>query len=258
MEPPTKRLKSTSAGRSQQADGAVPSDQLAPNPPRAASGPTMTPTSQHEVPRIAYDRWQALVEQIFRQRQRENANANAADPRTPPDSGDTEPSTSDYGYRSIEIPIGPEVQFGEHAKAPRWLVEPVSPLSQKNDLRLQPPQSSEKMATLGWKFDPGPSSQWKDLNADQLAGYAYKYLENALEDPIFRDHLRLAITTGSYAELVANVEDPLPALPPAPTTDHFGPPLSSPNIFHDKTYFYFNYERPSVTMRPGMYNRNRL
>ena len=125
-------------------------------------------------------------------------------------------------------------------------------------LRLQPPQSSEKMATLGWKFDPGPSSQWKDLNADQLAGYAYKYLENALEDPIFRDHLRLAITTGSYVELVANVEDPLPALPPAPTTDHFGPPLSSPNIFHDKTYFYFNYERPSVTMRPGMYSQNRL
>ena len=183
-------------------------------------------------------------------------DANAADPRTPPNSGDT--STSDYEYHSIEMPIGPAVQFGEHAKAPRWLVEPVSPLSQKNDLRLQPPQSSEKMATLGWKFDPGPSSQWKDLNADQLAGYAYKYLENALEDPIFRDHLRLAITTGSYAELVANVEDPLPALPPAPTTDHFGPPLSSPNIFHDKTYFYFNYERPSVTMRPGMYSQNRL
>lgn len=257
MEPPSKRLKSTSR-RPQQADGVVSSNQLAQNPPRAASGPVMTPTSQHGVPRIAYKRWQALAEQIFQQRQRENANvdANAADPRTPPNSGDT--STSDYEYHSIEMPIGPAVQFGEHAKAPRWLVEPVSPLSQKKDLRLQPPQSNERMATLGWKFDPGPSSRWKDLTAEQLAEYAYKYLENAFEDPIFRDHLRLAITTGSYAELVANVEDPLPPLPPAPTTNHFGLPLGSPNIFHDKTYFYFNHERPSVAMRPGMYNRNRL
>lgn len=257
MEPPTKRLKSTNARRPQQTDGVVSSDQLAPNPPRAASGPAMTPTSQHGGPRIAYERWQVLAEQIFQRRQRENANANAnAVERTPPDSEDT--STSDYEYHSVEMPIGPEVQFGEHAKAPRWLVEPVSPLSQKNDLRLQPPQSNEKMATLGWKFDPGPSSQWKDLIAEQLVEYAYKYLENALEDPIFRDHLRLAITTGAYAELVVNVEDPLPALPPAPATNHFGPPLGSPAIFHDRTYFYFNHERPSVAMRPGMYNRKRL
>lgn len=145
-------------------------------------------------------------------------------------SGEPSNTPSSKSEQLPKVPKGLEIQFGDQAKAPRWLVEPASPQSQQrqhNDITLLPPTeslsamnspSTPRMATLAWKFDAGPSSQWKGLTEDELSEHAYKSLENAIRDPIFRDQLRLAISTGSYADIVADVEDCLPPLPVPPST----------------------------------------
>lgn len=142
---------------------------------------------------------------------------------------------------STEAPTGPEVQFGEYARAPRWLVAPPSS------------QRSGEVVTLEWKFDAGSQRLWKGLTREQLVEYAYKYLEKTFDDPLFRDDFRLAIRTGSYADDINRIEDPLPPLPAAPTTSYFGTKGGSPSILHDETFFYYTHKSPVVAFRPGMY-----
>lgn len=141
------------------------------------------------------------------------------------------PSLKDKGKRPTKALEGPQIQFGEQAKVPRWLVGPAPQelqRKQRNDIKLLPPTGSHsatnspsppRMATLIWKFDAGPSSQWEGLTEDELSRHAYKSLTKAIRDPVFRDKFRLEISEGSYGDIVADVEDCLPPLPIPPRTE---------------------------------------
>lgn len=142
----------------------------------------------------------------------------------------------------------PQISFGDRAPQPRWLV------------------TKENRAggrwTLVWTFDAGASSGWNQLNQDQLYEYAYKCLEDALDDPMSREQLRLTVTsTGPVAGSVSHIQDPLPPLPPVPQTTYLDlqPGLheimEAPTKLEHATYYFPNYDRPSMAVRPGLYTR---
>lgn len=149
--------------------------------------------------------------------------------------------------------LWPKIGFGDRAPRPRWLV------NKENQPRGR--------WNLVWTFDAGPSAGWNQLSQDQLFEYAYKCLEDALDDPISREQFRFALTTtiatsnGGPAAVasVSNIEDPLPPLPTAPQSSCLEPQpglhgiAEAPTQLEQASYYLPNYERPSTAVRPGLY-----
>lgn len=251
MEPSTKRLKLSDPGQYGQV--VTGSNSSAPAPV-----PAGTPPGQHSDSLLSLNNLLALTKRVF-----QNSRLMSR-PLPDPDVMDARPFAPGTNTHNDQSRQGPEIQFGEGAQEPRWLVGllPQSQQPQQNNDQLvrdhsdlqafeNASQSNPRMAMLAWKFDAGPPSNWKNLTTEQLYEYAHKYLENSLDNPFFRDHVRLAINAGPYAAAVADVEDPLPPLPTAPLTNFFGPPLGFANTFNYGSHMYFDNRRPSTTVRKG-------
>lgn len=150
-------------------------------------------------------------------------------------SGDTEalsPPEANNSHANLVSRIGPEIQFGECGRKPRWVVVPTP---------------YDVVNTFDWMLEAGTPNLWNGLTHEQLVEYAYMYLEHALEDTVFRDRFRWEVKSGSFSHLLVNLEDALPPLPDAPITDWFGEA--------DERYFYYRHQSPFVALRPGMCTR---
>ncbi|KAB8253893.1 hypothetical protein BDV32DRAFT_143356 [Aspergillus pseudonomiae] len=96
----------------------------------------------------------------------------------------------------------PEISFGANAPMPRWRIEHIHPLLARGS------------PTLRWVFDSGTDFAQFGWSEDMIYEYAYRWLEEALNDPSFGLYTRSNILDG-------HGEDPLPTLPPAPSTCYF-------------------------------------
>ncbi|XHF97506.1 hypothetical protein AWENTII_001090 [Aspergillus wentii] len=174
---------------------------------------------------------------------------------------------------------GPKICFGDSAEQPRWLIEPIpreverqhpvegfpdSQLTSASSVTLGRPMRpfADRLAhhhpesnMLQWRFDAGDPSGWNGFKSDQLYEYAYKYLENSLGLPIIRAHIRAAIMSGPHSAIVPKDEDPLPDLPPAPTTDYFESSSQLQRIAADALQ-YEGFGRPSPLVSPGTPHRS--
>ncbi|KAL4958189.1 hypothetical protein BDW69DRAFT_179792 [Aspergillus filifer] len=149
----------------------------------------------------------------------------------------------------------PKIYLGESSPRPRWLIRPVSEQNTSSTSRSLNASQLPRLGQLRWEFDAGlPATHGQ--NETQLREYAYRYLQNSLNDPVIREQLREMIWNSQYARTVAHVEDPLPIPPPPP---HFKdqkpadyanlrPPVSA-SAPDDYTFMYPGYERPSLAAR---------
>lgn len=245
MEWPMKRLKSAAGYED------VPSGDTAPAP-APAPAPAESSTSHEQGQQSTADIIRAMCANLHQQtRMRLNAPANA--PAVNPalnrafyssqepqasfaegasSGGDTEalsPPEANNSYVNLVSRIGPEIQFGESGKKPRWVVVPTP---------------YDVVNAFDWMLEAGTPNLWNGLTYEQLVEYAYMYLEHALEDTVFRDRFRWEVQTGSFSHLLVNIEDALPPLPEAPITDWFGGA--------DERYFYYRHQSPFVALGPGM------
>ncbi|KAL4969659.1 uncharacterized protein BDV14DRAFT_195921 [Aspergillus stella-maris] len=149
----------------------------------------------------------------------------------------------------------PKIYLGESSPRPRWLIRPVSEQNTSSTSRLINSSQLPRLGQLRWEFDAGlPATHGQ--NETQLRKYAYRYLQNSLNDPVIREQLREMIWNSQYSRTVAHIEDPLPIPPPPP---HFKdqkpadyanlrPPVSA-SAPDDYTFMYPGYERPSLAAR---------
>ncbi|KAL6236854.1 hypothetical protein BDW75DRAFT_238800 [Aspergillus navahoensis] len=166
----------------------------------------------------------------------------------------------------------PKVYVGDNAPTPRWLIRPVPPAighepachPSSESLYVSPSSGYSSVSgrsrlpplgRLRWEFDPGPAAE-HGQDETQLREYAYRYLQNSLRDPVVREEMRNMIWNSQYAQIVANVEDPLPIPPPPPHFKDQRPsdyvalrePISASNA-DDYHFMYPDYARPSLAAR---------
>lgn len=252
MEWPVERLKSAA-----EHEDDVPAGDMAPMFAAAPAPAEPSDQGQQSIP----DQIRAMCANAHRQKRlRLNAAAGAAvtAPATPPSidpalnrafhgsqgpqiffaegassGGDTEPLLpldESNSRANLVGRIGPEIQFGECGRKPRWVVVPAP---------------RDVVNTFDWRLEAGSPNLWNGLTHEQLVEYAYMYLEHALDDAVFRERFRREIETGSFSHcLPPYVEDVLPPLPGAPITDWFWDT--------DETYFYYKHQSPFVALRSGM------
>ncbi|KAE8380028.1 hypothetical protein BDV26DRAFT_149875 [Aspergillus bertholletiae] len=96
----------------------------------------------------------------------------------------------------------PAISVGVNSRMPCWRIERIHPLLARGS------------PTLRWVFDAGTDFARFGWTDDMIYEYAYGWLEEALSDPAFRRYARPNILDG-------HGKDPLPALPPAPSTCYF-------------------------------------
>jgi len=253
MRRPAKRLKSTA-----EHEGNVPAWDIA---PMLAPAPASAESSVQGKQSIT-DQIRAMCANAHRQKRLQlNAPAGAPAPATPSSTdpalnrafyGSPGPQTSfaegassredtmplspldaENSRANLVSHIGPEVQFGECGRKPRWVVVPAP---------------RDKINTFEWRLEAGTPNLWNGLTHEQLVEYAYVYLEHALDDAIFRERFRREIETGSFSHyLPPYIEDMLPPLPDAPNTNWF--------CNADEMYFYYKHQSPFVALKPGMCNQ---
>ncbi|KAE8369483.1 hypothetical protein BDV27DRAFT_165345 [Aspergillus caelatus] len=96
----------------------------------------------------------------------------------------------------------PAMSFGVNAPMPRWRIEHIHPMLVRGSQALR------------WVFDAGTDFARFGWSDDMVYEYAYRWLEEALSDSSFRRYARSNILGG-------HGKDPLPTLPPAPSTCYF-------------------------------------
>ncbi|KAB8273110.1 hypothetical protein BDV30DRAFT_226901 [Aspergillus minisclerotigenes] len=96
----------------------------------------------------------------------------------------------------------PAISFGVNTPMPRWRIERIHPLLARGSPALR------------WVFDAGTDFSRFGWSDDMVYEYAYRWLEESLNDSSFRRYARSKILDG-------HGEDPLPTLPPAPSTCYF-------------------------------------
>ncbi|KAL5364021.1 hypothetical protein BJX96DRAFT_187514 [Aspergillus floccosus] len=149
------------------------------------------------------------------------------------------PPILDTRHRSSTKKRCPDhIGFSYLSQPPRWVIMPVT--KRKTGDPDQP---------LQWVFDAGEAIGSSELKQSELYKIGYKYLQDAYTDPIFRDNVRSEIRTGPFAIKVADVEDPLPLLPPPPPGHQYAPPAG----IHSTVEYFPGYERPLLATRPGQY-----
>ncbi|KAJ5552125.1 hypothetical protein N7494_001503 [Penicillium frequentans] len=173
----------------------------------------------------------------------------------------------------------PVISLGKEGPFPRWrLFQHVPDLPKGRDLALDlirthrertiirgldhnsHPKSNDSsigLGTLYWDFQAGTKDTWGGLTKNELYEFAYKCLEDALNDYQSRTEIRLLLKQVKLS-VVANVEDPLPPLPEPPKVTHFGPeagaawPKMPPlMVGAPQSYFGNRYWRPSMAIRDG-------
>jgi hypothetical protein len=178
--------------------------------------------------------------------------------------------------RFIPDPTGPQehgkdLSMNLVKKAPgKWVIPGTAPAG---DVRLDPshprykpgytsPTSLDSTIGLGgvkWSFEPGDDEKaWKGLTKNQVIEFMYRSTEEILRDWLARDQLRDSISKGPYAKQVEYVEDPLPQLPQQTRRGNFlqaqygkHPLADAQTRFENSHWFWKDYTRPSVAMRPG-------
>ncbi|KAJ5933318.1 hypothetical protein N7454_005647 [Penicillium verhagenii] len=186
-------------------------------------------------------------------------------------------ATDSLGKRAIPWPV---ISFGPDGPMPRWRLwehQPDLPLGRDLALDLirthrdrtvirglnhnSHPRSNDSSIGLGalyWDFEAGPENTWTGLTREELYEFAYKCLEDALNDYISRHEFRLAIKSANLRS-IANVEDPLPPIPKPPAVTHFGPgagvtawPRTPPLMEGTPNYYFGNrFSRPSMAVNMG-------
>lgn len=173
----------------------------------------------------------------------------------------------------------PVISLGKEGPCPRWrLFQHEADLPNGKDLALDlirthrdrtiirgldhnsHPKSNDSSIGLGalyWDFQAGTEDTWDGLTRKELYEFAYKCLEDALNDYQSRTEIRLLLKQINLS-VVANVEDPLPPLPEPPKVTHLGPEagaawLKMPPRMEGvpRPYFGNRYWRPSMTVREG-------
>ncbi|QRD88307.1 hypothetical protein F9C07_1089379 [Aspergillus flavus] len=96
----------------------------------------------------------------------------------------------------------PAISFGVNTPMPRWRIERIHPLLARGSPALR------------WVFDAGTDFARFGWSDDMVYEYAYRWLEESLNDSSFRRYARSKILDG-------HGEEPLPTLPPAPSTCYF-------------------------------------
>ncbi|GES58312.1 hypothetical protein ATEIFO6365_0004046300 [Aspergillus terreus] len=130
------------------------------------------------------------------------------------------------------------IGFSYLSKPPRWVIMPVT--------KRKPGDPDQP---LQWVFDSGEAIGSSELRQSEVYKIGYKYLQDAYADPVFRNNVRSEIRTGPFALKVADVEDPLPLLPPPPPGHKYAPPAGT----HSTVEYFRGYERPVLATRPGQY-----
>jgi hypothetical protein len=178
----------------------------------------------------------------------------------------------------------PVISFGKNGPFPRWRLFQHDPdLPKGRDLALDlirthrdrtiiqgldhnsHPKSNDSSIGLGalyWEFQYGTKDTWGDLTKEQLYEFAYKCLEDALNDYQNRHEMRLLLKQINLSS-VANVEDPLPHLPKPPRLTHFGPQAGvaawpkMPPLMKGAPRYYFGqrYQRPYMAIRERGHNK---
>lgn len=181
-----------------------------------------------------------------------------------------------------------EINIGTAAPPPRWVLVEDAPAQQdpsaweeKSRARLargksigrqsaasaepetQPGTSArwdQELRKLRWQFEPGSPSARGELSEAGWQEAAWRRLEEALRDPKIRQELREKISVGPLDNTIYSLEDPLPPMPPAPTFS--GAQVRKPSIpessaslstMKESTYYYPDYDRPSLAVQPGTY-----
>lgn len=173
----------------------------------------------------------------------------------------------------------PVISLGKEGPFPRWRLFQHEPdLPKGRDLALDlirthrertiirgldhnsHPKSNDSsigLGTLYWDFQAGTKDTWSGLTKKELYEFAYKCLEDALNDYQSRTEIRLLLKQ-MKSSVVANVEDPLPPLPGPPKVTHFGPEAGAawpkmPPLMEGapQPYFGNRYWRPSMAIRDG-------
>ena len=116
----------------------------------------------------------------------------------------------------------PAISFGVNAPMPRWRIEHIHPMLARGSQALR------------WVFDTGTDFARLGWSDDIVYEYAYRWLEKALSDSSFRRYARSNILDG-------HGKDPLPTLPPAPSTCYFRS-WSQSSETNDSWYTHPDYE----------------
>ncbi|KAJ5629044.1 hypothetical protein N7490_011272 [Penicillium lividum] len=200
--------------------------------------------------------------------------------KTPSAADPTQNIYQFHASKSLGEGNRPVISLGHQGPLPRWrlrLHEPDLPLGKDLHLDLirthqnkmiipglnhnSQPKYNDSTIDLGalyWEFEPGPAAGWVGLSGEQLYEYAYKCLEDALNDHASRHQIRQVLQRANLPA-IAHVEDPLPPLPPPPAVTHFGPgagvagwpKIPAPISGEVNTYFGNRYWCPSIAVRPG-------
>jgi hypothetical protein len=162
----------------------------------------------------------------------------------------------------------PDIYFGDMAPTPRWRVICKSSPSQSwlpVSVSSSPRSSGDKISNSStssgiydwtWVFEAGDFWSWKRLEYDQLYEYAYLCLYQTLkEDGFQQERIRHAV----FGPLKLPVIPPhqlLPGLPERPGTGWFNLDnnlssiLKRPPREHDSFYYFPDYKRPTLAIRP--------
>ncbi|KAJ5751653.1 hypothetical protein N7520_008570 [Penicillium odoratum] len=205
-----------------------------------------------------------------------------------PSAADPTPNVYQFhASKSLGEGNWPVISLGQQGPLPRWrlwLHKPDLPLGKDLQLDLirthqnrtvirglnhdSKPKSNDPTIGLGalhWEFEPGPAAGWGGLSGEQLYEYAYKCLEDALNDYTSRHQIREVLRRANLPA-IAHVEDPLSPLPSPPAVTHFGPEagvarwpkIPAPISGEIKTFFGNRYWRPSMAVRPGKRGRSNM
>ncbi|OGE53298.1 hypothetical protein PENARI_c008G11377 [Penicillium arizonense] len=181
--------------------------------------------------------------------------------------------------RHLEGKLGdivvPDIYFGNMAPTPRWYVmpergppRPSQPSSNGNSKRSSVASTSSSSSTSTpkiqswiWVFEAGEFGSWKRLEYDQLYEYAYLCLYQALQDPSQQERIRHAVH-GPFNGPMQPPHQLLPSLPGRPLTGYFvldqkwTSILEKPPGLRDSFYYFPDYKRPTLAVRPDPTGHN--
>ena len=180
---------------------------------------------------------------------------NQPQPQASGSSSTAATTTPSHGIHFDPTYMTLNIYIGHNVRAPRWLLERKFPQSFRASVSLKSPASAAD--ELEWVFDAGPFAYALNSEDSWLRTYAYKVLENSLNDPIERLKIRKEIWGRNDGDYQEN-EDPIPPLPPAPTTldvtqqEEKGP---TPGSRNGRFFQFPDYQRPSLAERARMYTK---
>jgi hypothetical protein len=144
-------------------------------------------------------------------------------------------SSSGFIARCAQAGMLPAISFGDDAPMPRWRMQRVQLLAPGNP-------------ALRWMFDAGPKFARYGWTDDIIYEYAYRWLEDALDNPSSRRHVRCKVLD---ATTVADNEISLPIPPPAPNTTYFQSWSGAWDTNNSSGYLRTDHERPRMARPLG-------